>query len=356
MTAAFDRIPLIDIGPLFGNDAEAKTKTASELADAAGNVGFLYITNHGIAPALIERLEAAAADFFALPLETKQKYFIGKSTCHRGYVPTGEEGYYNDEPGKVDLKEAFDLALDLPATDPDYLAGNRMLGPNVWPAELPSFKADVKAYYDAALALGNVMFRGFALALGLPETYFEPLVTKPTSQLRLVHYPQNDTGDTSGFGIGPHTDFECFTILHATKPGLQVQNPAGDWIEAPPIPGAFVVNIGDMLEAWSNGRFVATGHRVLKTPIERFSFPLFCALDYHTVVKPMLEFVSAENPPRFPEITAGDHLVAQSINAFRYLRTLLASGEISMPDTAPSDQIFGHDSLKSEKNAATLEV
>ncbi len=347
MTAAFDRIPLVDIAPLLGTDPAAKAKVAAELANAASEVGFLYITGHGIAQTTIDGLQEAAEDFFALPMVVKQKYYIGLSTCHRGYVPRGEEGLYEANPGITDLKEAFDTALDLPADDPDYRAGNRMLGPNVWPAELLAFRAQVTNYYQAAIDLGRRLFGGFALALGLDENHFEPHLTKPTSQLRLIHYPANEREDgTSNWGIGPHTDFECFTILHSTQPGLQVQNSAQQWIDAPPVPGAFVVNIGDMLEAWSNGRFVATGHRVLKTPRERYSFPLFCALDYATKVEPMPAFCSTDHPARFPAIIAGEHLEAQTIRAFRYLRTLLDAGKISFPASDIGGSAFGHDRLK----------
>lgn len=340
----FDRIPLVDIGGLLGTDPAAKAAVAAELARAAGEVGFLYVTNHGIEPALVAGLEAQADAFFKLPLEVKQKYYIGLSTCHRGYVPTGEEGLYKDKPGIVDLKEAFDTALDLPADDPDYLAGNRMLGPNVWPAELPGFRIGVTAYYRAARRLAETLFRGFALALGLEEGFFAPYLTRPTSQLRLIHYPPA-IGEVppSDWGIGPHTDFECFTILHATTPGLQVQNAAGDWVAAPPIPGAFVINIGDMLQAWSNGRFVATGHRVLKTPNERYSFPLFCAVNYDTVVAPLPAFCGPDDPPRYKPIIAGEHLVAQTIRAFRYLDRLLEEGRITLPVADPG---FGHRSLR----------
>jgi isopenicillin N synthase-like dioxygenase len=351
----FDRIPLVDISALHGSDEAAKARVAAELADAAHHVGFLYITGHGIPDSVIEGLMARARDLFDLPMEVKQRYHIGHSTCHRGYVPTGEEGYYEATPDVVDRKEAFDTALDLPANDPDYLAGNRMLGPNVWPKEVPNVKQDVSAYYNAALALGKTLFRGFAIALGLPENYFEPFVTKPTSQLRMIHYPSSDIDNTvSNWGIGPHTDFECFTILHATKPGLQVQNSAGEWIEAPPIPGAFVVNIGDMLEAWTNGRFRATGHRVRKTNEERYSFPLFFAVDYHTVVAPMPAFLKPDEDTRYPTLIAGEHLEAQTIRAFKYLRTLLAEGKISMPASAPPRDTFGHESLQESRITAPI--
>ena len=337
---AFERIPLIDIAPLSGTDAAAKAEVARQIAKAASEVGFLYIAGHGIAPALVERLEVQAAAFFALPVAVKQAYYIGNSRAHRGYVPVGEERFYGsggDGDSKIDKKEAFDLSIDLPADDPDHVRGYRLLGPNQWPTEVAGFRDDVYAYYRAAVALGRTMFRGFALALGLPETFFDAHLTKPPSQLRLIHYPADpervETAERSGWGIGAHTDYECFTILRATTPGLEALNADGRWIDAPPLPGAFVINIGDMLEALSNGRFIATSHRVRDVPEERYSFPLFCSLDYDTVVEPLPQFVPPGEKPVYRRVIAGEHLLAETMKTFGYLRRLQADGKLAFPDS-----------------------
>lgn len=108
-----------------------------------------------------------------------------------------------------------------------------MLGPNVWPGELPDFRDVVTGHHAALLALGRRILGGLALALGLGERHFEPLVTKPPSQLRLIHYPARRADDPAAMGIGSHTDYECFTILHTTRPGLEVMNADGEWIDAP---------------------------------------------------------------------------------------------------------------------------
>lgn len=346
---AFDRIPLVDISALFGSDAGAKQSVAAEIAAAAANVGFLYVTGHGIPALMIEKLLERAAEFFALPVDVKKKYYIGNSRAHRGYVPMGEENFYAGELASVDKKEAFDLSIELPADDPDHIKGYRLLGPNQWPAEVPSFEADVYGYYRAVIDLSQTLFRGFALALGMPENYFESLTRKPPSQLRLVHYPaglsefegDGETTQKSEWGISPHTDYECFTILHATLPGLEVLNAAGDWIDAPPVPGAFVINIGDMLEVLTNGRFIATPHRVRDVPQERFSFPLFCAVDYDTVIEPLPEFRD-ESAQRYPHYVAGDHLLAQTMKTFAYLRQLQKDGVVAFPESeVASDIAFG---------------
>ncbi|MES1989869.1 MAG: 2-oxoglutarate and iron-dependent oxygenase domain-containing protein [Pseudomonadota bacterium] len=334
----FDKIPLVDIAALFGSDDVAKRKVADEIAQAASNVGFLYVTGHGIGSEKIERLLARTGEFFALPVETKQNYYIGNSRAHRGYVPVGEENFYAGEVATVDKKEAFDLSIELPVDDPDYVKGYRLLGPNQWPAEVRDFEKDVYSYYRSVISLSQTLFRGFALALGLPETYFQSITTKPPSQLRLVHYPEGPNrfvaeagkSQQSDWGISAHTDYECFTILYATKPGLEVLNAAGVWIDAPPVPGAFVINIGDMLEALTNGRFIATPHRVRNVSEERFSFPLFCAVDFDTVIEPLPEFRNSA-VTTYPSYVAGDHLLAETMKTFAYLRKLERDGVVCMP-------------------------
>jgi len=334
----FERIPLVDVGALAGGDAASRLAVAREIGRACEQVGFLYVCNHGVAAALVEALVRQTREFFALPQRAKLRYYIGNSRNHRGYVPVGEEvfacgGAADREAAPLDSKEGFDLALELPDDDPDWLAGNPLLGPNVWPQEVPGLRVAATAYYDAVLALGRRLMRAVALVLDLGEGFFDPMITKPVSRLRLLHYPGDaPSRPAAGLGIGAHTDYECFTILHGTAPGLQVMNAAGRWIDASPIPGALVVNVGDMLEAWTNGRFVATPHRVLRSKRARFAFPLFFATDYDTVVAPLPSCVPPGEISRYPAIWAGEHLFAQTARTFRYLRERVERGEISVID------------------------
>jgi isopenicillin N synthase-like dioxygenase len=343
----FQQIPVVDVTGLFGTDTEQHA-VAEELGRAAREVGFLYVTGSRVSQELFDDLLTVTKAFFALPLEERMAVYIGKSSNHRGYVPTGEEGSGADEidPDTAavrkppDLKEAFDLSLDLPADDPDYVAGNPMVGPNQWP-DVPGMAETVNRYYDAVLAFGKVLLRGFALALREPADRFDNLVTKAPSQLRLIHYPF-DPNATDVLGIGAHTDFEVFTLLKPTTPGLEVLNGAGEWIDAPPMDGAFIVNIGDMLEIWSNGGFVSTTHRVRKVAEERYSFPLFFNVDYDVLVAPLEQFVRADGTNKMP-LKAGEHLYAQTIQVFTYLQKRLAAGEISMPQTWLEKGSFGRE-------------
>ncbi len=336
---SFTSVPIVDISGLRSPERADRERVAAEIGRAARDVGFFYISGSGVSEPLFDRLLESTKEFFALPVEEKMRSYIGLSRCHRGYVPVGEEGV---EAGTPDLKEAFDTALDLPADDPDYLAGNPMLGPNAWP-DVPGFAEAVTAYYQAVLEVGHRLLWAFAVALGEDPDVFSRHATKTPSQLRLEHYPYNaDAKD--GQGIGAHTDYECFTLLKPTAPGLEVLNGSGEWIDVPPVDDTFVVNIGDMLELWTNGAFVATSHRVRKVAEERYSFPLFFNVDYDTEVKPLPQFASVGADR--PALRAGEHLFAQTAQTFAYLRNRIDSGELVLPDGSLAIGQFGQQALQ----------
>jgi isopenicillin N synthase-like dioxygenase len=335
LARTFTEIPVVDVSGLLHGDAAQQRAVAAELGRAAREVGFLYITGTDVDQALYDGLLRATKEFFTQPTEAKMAVYIGRSRNHRGYVPPGEEVLGGQT---RDLKEAYDLALDLPADDPDWLAGNPLLGPNAWPA-LPGFAEAVTPYYDAVMALGRALLRGFAMALGEDPTFFDGFVRKPPSQLRLIHYP-HDANAEDVVGLGAHTDYECFTLLRSTSPGLEVLNGEGTWIDAPPRAGAFVLNIGDLLETWTNGQFVATSHRVRKVTEERWSFPLFFNVDYDTVVAALPQFVRDGDTPRRP-LVAGEHLFAQTAQTFGYLKRRLEAGELSLAEDALGLSSFG---------------
>lgn len=340
MSGAFQSVPVVDISGLQSTDGAERERVAAELGAAAREVGFFYISGTTVSDELFDKLLAATKQLFALPMDEKMKSYIGLSTCHRGYVPVGEEGLYGDKP---DLKEAFDTALDLPADDPDHLAGNPMLGPNVWP-DIPGFADTVTEYYQAVLGVGQDLLWAFAVALREDPDVFTRHATKTPSQLRLIYYPYNPDAEDSQ-GIGAHTDYECFTLLKPTAPGLEILNGDGEWIDVPPIPGTFVVNVGDLLELWTNGAFVATTHRVRKVKEERYSFPLFFNVDYDTVVQPLPQF--AEGPSR-AALVAGEHLFAQTAQTFAYLRSRLDSGDLVLPEGSLETGTFGQQALQSQ--------
>lgn len=340
MTAKhFTHIPVVDIRGLYSDDLADRVKVATVLGQAASDVGFLYITGHDIDPTLISDLRDAAREFFAQDMASKMDYYIGTSKTHKGYVPEGEEVYSKN--ARPDHKEAFDVGFPAPADHPLVQAGTPLIGGNDWPA-LAGFEPRVSAYYQAVFALGSKLFTGFALALGLPEDYFAPLVTCPPSKLRLIHYPF-DAQAHDAPGIGAHTDYECFTILLADQPGLEVMNDNGDWIDAPPLEEAFVVNIGDMLEVMTAGTFIATAHRVRKVAQERYSFPLFYACDYHTRIAPLPQFTQGtESAARYDAMAIGEHMWSQALQTYQYLVRKVEQGSLALPEHSRKPSSFGH--------------
>lgn len=301
----FDRIPVIDVSATLGGDPGALRQTAKEVRQACVNVGFFYVHNHGVPERGIEAAQQRAKQFFALSLDEKLKYDIAKLGYHRGYVPFGA---LSADPDGVDRQEGFEIGLELPRDDPDVAAGSRIHGPNVWPEEIPGFADDLYGYFLQMLSLGRRLFTLFAVALDLPMHHFEAYIGKPMAQLRLIHYPPiaADADPAATIGIGAHTDYECFTILWQSDSGLQVQNRAGLWIEAPPIPGTFVINVGDMLQRWTNDLFVSTPHRVVsRRGGARYSLPFFFATDYDAVVTCLENCCGPDNPPRYPPTKCG---------------------------------------------------
>jgi len=325
-------LPLVDISGLESASLAERRAVARDLDRACSQAGFLYLRGSQFDHGLTRRMEERAKAYFALDHATKMRSYIGRSCNHSGYVPVGEEQFGQEQAGSgpVDAKEAYDINYDYGAAE-----GRRpLLGPNLWPA-MPGFREDVSAYYDHVTRIGHQLFGAFALALGLEETHFAAGLQHPPSQLRLIHYPaQPDAQDRPG--IGAHTDYECFTLLHATAPGLQVMDKHGGWIDVPLIAGTQIMNIGDMMEVLSNGRYLATRHRVKTVREERYSFPLFFACDYDQVIAPV---VTGE-APRYRPLKSGEHIFNQTAQTFAYLKQRIARGELVLDDPVPLDS-FG---------------
>ena len=331
-------LPVVDLDGLFTGDEEDKAKVAAALGEAARTSGFFYITNHGIPQEQIDALFAASKEFHDKPRNFKMRYWCGFTKHHRGYVPFEENGA--DFPKSINFNEAWDMSYEAPEDHPDYQAGWRMTGPNVWP-DIPGWKDTVSGYYDAAFNLGLRLLDALALELGVAPEELTQHITYPTSQLRLLRYIENDMPATKELvGIAAHSDFECFTILLTGSPGLQVMNADDVWIEAPPIPGCFVVNIGDIFETWSGGQFKSTQHRVANIGKERYSMPLFFGLDYHTIVEPLEKFRTQETLEKYPPMKAGDHLMRMSVNAFRYMADARAKGDLVLDFDVPDENPF----------------
>ena len=276
-------IPSIDVTALrdSGADRAQRAAVARELDDAAHRFGFFYVVGHGVDPALIDRLARLARAFFALDEATKlQTPMSAGGRAWRGYFPLGGE-LTSDRP---DWKEGLYLGTELDPGHPRVRAGTILHGPNLWPA-IEDFRETVLAYIDALTILGHRLMAGLALGLGLDENWFgERYTADPLILLRLFNYPSRPVppNTPAEWGVGEHTDYGLLTLLWQDDVGgLQVRTDQG-WIDAPPIPGSFVCNVGDMLDFMTDGRWQSAPHRVTinSTGRDRLSIPLFFDPDF----------------------------------------------------------------------------
>ncbi|KAK4504970.1 hypothetical protein PRZ48_002933 [Zasmidium cellare] len=306
--ADFDEIPTISL-------KAPEEQIIEQLRDACTRVGFFYIKDHDVPQAIIDQIFATVKTFFDQPIDTKSEIHYKKSSILRGYEPMAE--VRTDETKKADLNEAFNCGYEAdldPMRDnesrqepKDVANDTPMQGPNAWPS-MAGFKDSVAAYYGEVLTLARRMVRLFAKVLELPVDHFDASVSRPGAMLRLLKYPAQDPSQPDALGIGAHTDIEAFTILcQGSQPALQILNTKGQWIQAPPVPGTFVVNIGDMLSRWSNDVFISTVHRV-HASCERYSIPFFFGPSYDTVLHPLPTWVGETGEAAYEPIVAGDYV------------------------------------------------
>lgn len=305
--ASAAEMPVLDLGDWIAGGSI--TALAEQFKAACTRTGFFYVTRHGMPQEVVDTVFDAARRYFALPLEERLKDRIDER-FRRGFMPTG----VTQHPGhKPDVKESYVLGLDLPPTDPDVLAGRPLHGPNKWPADKPWLKEASMAYFDHTVALGKRLLRIFAVALDLPEDFFQQYTRKPMVLTNLYHYPPQAVPTNLELGAAAHTDYGTLTIL-AQDPigGLELQTRAGEWVAAPYIPGTLIINLGDLVKVWTNEHYVSNLHRVAnRTGKDRYSIPTFFNLDYDTPVACLPQFRPEHEPPRYPPIKSGDWLVSR---------------------------------------------
>jgi isopenicillin N synthase-like dioxygenase len=300
-------IPVIALGAL--RDRSASAAVAAAIGQACRQTGFFYVSEHGIADALLDEVRGQAEAFFALPEAAKKRVSIEHSRHNRGYVPFEAEKL--DPARKGDLKEGFNMGRELAADDPDLVAGRPFCGPNQWPPAMPAFRNALGRYFDAMLALCQDLHRAFALDLGMPGNFFENLIDKPLATLRLLHYPPHPgTFAPDQYGAAPHTDYGNVTVLWQDMAGgLEVRARNGEWIAATPLAGTFVCNIGDCLMRWSNDTYVSTPHRVVnRSGRRRLSVPFFLDPNGEAPVACLPSCAGPDRPPLYPPTTGAAYL------------------------------------------------
>jgi isopenicillin N synthase-like dioxygenase len=263
MKTTYAQLPVLDLGRLESNPAERDAFIA-ELRKTAYDLGFFYVTGHGIDQGLIDDTLAVAKQFFALPEADKMAIEMVNSPHFRGYNRQGNEFTR----GQRDWREQVDIGAEREAlaTVPSDQPWMRLRGPNQWPANLPAYKETILRYQAAAANLAIRLIKTFAVALGQPENIFEAIYTPDSHYLlKIIRYPGRDATE-SDQGVGAHKDGGFVTVLlQDVQKGLEVEHDGG-WISAAPIPGTFVINVGEILEMASSGFLLANVHRVVTPP------------------------------------------------------------------------------------------
>ncbi len=300
-------LPILDLSSWREGDRVSLARIGGEVGAACRDVGFFYVVNHGVDRELIERAFAQSHRFFALPLAERQALAIETIGGNRGYSGMLREAL---DPGRgPDMKEAFNVGLEIAPDDPHLLSKQPFRSLNAWPS-LPNFRETLLAYYDACAALGARLHRAFACDLSLKPDFFDDKFDRPMATLRLLHYPAPPQGSEPRTGAGVHTDYGNLTLLATDDVGgLEVRARNGEWIEAPVVPGAFIVNIGDCLMRWTNDIYISTPHRVVnRSARERYSIAFFYDPNPEAVVETIPSCVREGERVRYPPILAADYL------------------------------------------------
>ena len=323
-------IPIIDFAGVRAWDPAALRAAARDVHRACTSVGFFYIASHGVPADVIGAAAEATRRFFAFPAEAKRS--VASNANHRGFHAKGDALMYGAS--KPDAKEFYSIGLELDASDPNVRAGEPLRGPNNWPAFMPELRPALYRYFEEMGACGEDLLRVVALSLGLDEAFFAPRYTKPLQRTQIIYYPpQPPASETDQFGVAPHSDYGCITLLwQDDNGGLQVKNLASNsWIDARPIPGTLVINVGDLLARWTNDRFRSTQHRVInRSGRERHSIATFFDPNFSTVVDPR-DLGTAGADCRYERVRAGDYILGRFDQSFGYRKKLATAAEGGRP-------------------------
>lgn len=252
------------------------------MASACSESGFFYLRNHSIESSLIDRLHACSREFFAQPVRTKQLVALNRRM--RGYLPLDYVSYPGDPGEGKSRQEGFWVGHEYPL-DPRF----PLQGPNLWPEYPRDLKPLMRAYFGAVENISQELLRAFAMVLGVPPGYFMKFFRRPSSRLKLNHYPAARIQPAEPpVGVVPHTDSGAFTLLwQDSRGGLEIQDRNSCWLRAPVVEGTLIVNLGNIMQYWSADMFPAAPHRVMNVSAEdRYSIPFFVNPDADAVIRP----------------------------------------------------------------------
>ncbi|XP_058227925.1 probable 2-oxoglutarate-dependent dioxygenase At3g50210 [Rhododendron vialii] len=323
MATNFKSIPIIDISPLLAKwddpnmaGDQGVGEVVQQLDQACREAGFFYVKGHGIPDSIIKEVRNVTHKFFSLPYEEKLKIKISPAAGYRGYQRIGE----NITKGTPDMHEAIDCYREV---EPGMFGAlsKPLEAPNQWPINPPNLKQLMEEYTSICTDLSRKIMRGIALALGAAADAFEgKRAGDPFWVLRIIGYPKVSHANghdmpKNDIGCGAHTDYGLLTLVNQDDDitALQVRNKSGEWISAPPIPGTFVCNIGDMLKILSNGLYESTLHRVINSsPKYRVCVAYFYETNFDAAIEPLDICVKRTGgTKKFERAVYGEHLVSK---------------------------------------------
>jgi len=291
-------IPVIDLSGSFSPSLERRERVAIEIRSACRDMGFFYVRNHGVPETTIEAMLETSRRFFGKPPAAKLQ-LVGAGGF--GYDPSRLQVL--DAAAPPDLKEGFMMGV----------AENELARSVKWPADMPELRERLQEYDGQVRRLGRHLIHCIALSLELPEAYFDDGYDRPSCSVRLLHYaPRPNDALPNQLGAGAHTDWGAITMLYQDDVGgLEVLGAGGEWIKATPLPGTFVINLGDMIRRWTNDAYRSTLHRVVTGAAnrDRYSIATFFdpRADYRVVCVPTC--LAANEAPRYPPCTVGEHIM-----------------------------------------------
>ena len=312
--------PVVDLSSFAGASSGAKQVLARRVDEVCRQTGFLATVGHGVSDEVIAGAWNATRHFFDLPMRKKLEVKMPYEGYPYGYSPLQAEALAKSRGDETppDLKESFSIGpLDRPpaAADPD---ADFRFAPNLWPKEPVEFREAWCGYYRAMGRLAATLMRIFAVALELPEGFFDGLIDDPISAMRALNYPHQSTPPKPGqLRAGAHTDYGSLTILlsEPAAGGLEIQTPGGEWLAVPILPGAFIINIGDLMARWTNDRWVSTLHRVVNPSpkqggsTRRQSIAFFQQPNWDAEISCIPTCLTSGEKAKYPPVRSGAHLM-----------------------------------------------
>jgi len=314
----FQSLPIIDFSSFLdpSSTPQQKQEVAQKIHHSCCHVGFFYLKGHGISQTLIDDVFEQSKLFFSLPQNEKDEISITKSNGFRGYQRLGE----NVTKYQKDWHEGIDFFNQEIKDNSNHFPFPFPYEPNLWPKKPPQFQSKLNLYIEEMKKLGTDIMKALALGLSLNEDFFDPYTNESFWGLRVIGYPPlQSSGEKTGVGksCGEHSDYGCITILNqdSTKGALRVKNSNGEWINADPIPGTFVINLGDMMKIWTNGLYQSTPHEVIHHGNNyRISLPFFFEPNFFAKIEPL----NVLSSPIVEPIRYCDHVYKKVSNNFSF--------------------------------------